>query len=330
MTLRVDCGKGAKDRYTRLSPRLFVRAAPLLDGGASAARGSFPADDPDPAQPLPRQTAHRIYHEANPRAGITKAGGIHACATPLPPICWKRAKTSHIQRLMGHGNQLHAGYFHLARSTSRAPSPLELLEASLHGASAPWARIRKRARGGGPGRARRHRTRHGAAYLRTHRLSTVQHRALRAIERCRTAALGGQLAQCDACGRSATLPLLPQPALPEVPDAGQGTLARRPARRTVAGALFPPGVHVAARAQHAGPRQSAADLRHCCSQAASETLLEFGTNPRWLGGEIAATLVLHTWGRTSPSTCTCTAWSPPARSTPTGSGFSRAGASSSP
>lgn len=32
--------------------------------------------------------------------------------------------------------------------------------------------------------------------------------------------------------------------------------------------------------------------------AASETLLEFGRNPRWLGGEIAATLVLHTWGQT--------------------------------
>jgi hypothetical protein len=26
--------------------------------------------------------------------------------------------------------------------------------------------------------------------------------------------------------------------------------------------------------------------------------MEFGRNPRWLGGEIAATLVLHTWGQT--------------------------------
>jgi hypothetical protein len=32
--------------------------------------------------------------------------------------------------------------------------------------------------------------------------------------------------------------------------------------------------------------------------AASETLAEFARNPRWLGGEIAATLVLHTWGQT--------------------------------
>jgi hypothetical protein len=33
-------------------------------------------------------------------------------------------------------------------------------------------------------------------------------------------------------------------------------------------------------------------------EAASSTLIEFGHNPRWLGGEIAATLVLHTWGQT--------------------------------
>jgi hypothetical protein len=32
-------------------------------------------------------------------------------------------------------------------------------------------------------------------------------------------------------------------------------------------------------------------------QAAADTLLEFGENPRWLGGQIAATLVLHTWGQ---------------------------------
>ena len=32
--------------------------------------------------------------------------------------------------------------------------------------------------------------------------------------------------------------------------------------------------------------------------AAAETLVKFGRNPRWLGGEFAATLVLHTWGQT--------------------------------
>ena len=41
---------------------------------------------------------------------------------------------------------------------------------------------------------------HGDAYRRTHRLATVQHRALRAIAACRTAILGGHRETCDRCG----------------------------------------------------------------------------------------------------------------------------------
>lgn len=42
---------------------------------------------------------------------------------------------------------------------------------------------------------------YGTQYRRDHpTLSTAQHRAMRAIERCRTAALGGHLQQCDHCG----------------------------------------------------------------------------------------------------------------------------------
>ena len=41
---------------------------------------------------------------------------------------------------------------------------------------------------------------HGAEYRRTHRLSRAQHRAMQAIEDCRTAALGGHREVCEACG----------------------------------------------------------------------------------------------------------------------------------
>ena len=42
---------------------------------------------------------------------------------------------------------------------------------------------------------------HGAALSRYgSTLSTEQHRALRAIAVCRTAALGGHATQCDQCG----------------------------------------------------------------------------------------------------------------------------------
>jgi transposase-like zinc-binding protein len=42
--------------------------------------------------------------------------------------------------------------------------------------------------------------RFGAAYQATHRLVPVQHRAIAAIQACRTEALGGHVERCEACG----------------------------------------------------------------------------------------------------------------------------------
>src|ERR1039457_3429605 len=44
--------------------------------------------------------------------------------------------------------------------------------------------------------------RYGSAFRQDHAgtLSTLQRRVMSAIERCRTAALGGHVEQCDACG----------------------------------------------------------------------------------------------------------------------------------
>ena len=46
---------------------------------------------------------------------------------------------------------------------------------------------------------------HGDAFLQRYgsTLSGTQHRALRAIALCRTAALGGHITQCDHCGHEA-------------------------------------------------------------------------------------------------------------------------------
>ena len=40
----------------------------------------------------------------------------------------------------------------------------------------------------------------GQAYRSKHKLSKPQHKAMRAIEQCRTAALGGHIDACDECG----------------------------------------------------------------------------------------------------------------------------------
>jgi hypothetical protein len=41
--------------------------------------------------------------------------------------------------------------------------------------------------------------RYGDAYCERHDLPTAQRRVMTAIERCRTAALGGHVDQCDQC-----------------------------------------------------------------------------------------------------------------------------------
>jgi hypothetical protein len=139
---------------------------------------------------------------------------------------------------------------------------------------------------------------HGPALLANARLAGVQQRALRAIERCRTAALGGQISQCDHCGAARYVyHSCRNRHCPKCQTlAKERWLAARRAE------LLPvPYFHLVFTLPHelnplaqGNPRALYAML----FAAASATLLEFGRNPRWAGGEIAATLVLHTWGQT--------------------------------
>ena len=84
--IRVDQGKGKKDRYTVLSPRLleelrshYTRFRPQewLFNGA------------DITKPLSRSAAQQIYYKAKKKAGITKGGGIHCL------FCYPYARGRH-------------------------------------------------------------------------------------------------------------------------------------------------------------------------------------------------------------------------------------------
>ncbi len=81
-----------------------------------------------------------------------------------------------------------------------------------------------------------------------------------------------------------------------MPDARQGTLARRPPRRTPAHRVLPPGLHLPhtlnALAQ-GNPRVIYSLLFH----AVADTLTTFGRDPRHLGGDLGGTAILHTWGQ---------------------------------
>ena len=92
MTLRVEQGKGAKDRYTLLSPRLLVELRRYW-ALHRPKQWLFPSPR-TPDQPLSKHTAHRIYHAAKDRAGIyPRRAASMRCATLLPRICWKPGRT---------------------------------------------------------------------------------------------------------------------------------------------------------------------------------------------------------------------------------------------
>jgi hypothetical protein len=140
--------------------------------------------------------------------------------------------------------------------------------------------------------------RHAAAYQATHRLVPVQHRAIAAIEACRTEQLGGHVERCEACAalryhyhscRNRHCPKCQ-------------TLAKERWLAARRAELLPvPYFHLVFTLPHelnALAQGNPRALYALLFQSVSDTLTEFGENPRWLGGNIAATLVLHTWGQT--------------------------------
>lgn len=74
--LRVEQGKGRKDRYTLLGPRLVAELRRYWQLYRPTPPWLFPKQSKP--EPMAIETAQRMYYVAKERAGITKAGGIHA------------------------------------------------------------------------------------------------------------------------------------------------------------------------------------------------------------------------------------------------------------
>jgi integrase/recombinase XerD len=74
MLIRVNQGKGRKDRYTLLSARLLAALRAYWKLYRPTA-WLFPGKDA--TQPLPIATAQKLYYHAKRAAGITQGKGIH-------------------------------------------------------------------------------------------------------------------------------------------------------------------------------------------------------------------------------------------------------------
>jgi hypothetical protein len=127
---------------------------------------------------------------------------------------------------------------------------------------------------------------------------TGQHvRVLRAIERCRTAALGGHLDQCSRCGQQAI-------SYNSCRNRHCGKCQTNARDRWLADRekelLDVPYVHVVFTLPHQLSQLALANKRPLYDllfRASAATLLEIAADPKHLGADIGFMTVLHTWGQ---------------------------------
>lgn len=114
-TLRVEQGKGRKDRYLPLSPRwlaqLDVHAASL------SPRSIWIFPSRKGSRPIDITVAQKIYTMAKLRAGIAKHGGIHALRHAFAThLIESGTDVMTVQRLLGHRDVTTTmRYFHLSQ-----------------------------------------------------------------------------------------------------------------------------------------------------------------------------------------------------------------------
>jgi len=138
---------------------------------------------------------------------------------------------------------------------------------------------------------------HGGDVRCAQSLASVALRALRAIETCRTPALGGHRETCDRCGVSrAVYHSCRNRHCPKCQILAKERWIE--ARRAE---LLPvPYFHVVFTLPHELNRLAQYRPRviyNLLFQAAAQTLQTFGRDPKHLGGEIGITAILHTWGQ---------------------------------
>jgi hypothetical protein len=141
---------------------------------------------------------------------------------------------------------------------------------------------------------------HGAAWRKANAGHVIlgQLKVMSAIERCRTAALGGHVARCenDACGHTT---IAYNSCRNRHCPKCQGAAAREWLAAREAELLPVPYFHVVFTLPSAIgdiAYQNKAVIYDLLFKASSETMLTIAADPKHLGARIGITAVLHTWG----------------------------------
>jgi integrase/recombinase XerD len=131
MQIRVEQGKGRKDRYTLLSPVLLTELERYWQCFRPAI-WLFPSVK-DPNAPMDYHTGQRIFYRAVARAGLPKRGGIHSLRHSFAThLLEAGVEITVVQRLLGHSHlATTSNYLHVRQERlAQIKGPLQLLDLS--------------------------------------------------------------------------------------------------------------------------------------------------------------------------------------------------------
>lgn len=139
---------------------------------------------------------------------------------------------------------------------------------------------------------------YGKVYRGTTGITAKQHAVMSAIENCRTSQYGYHVDQCDTCGHiDYDFNSCRDRHCPKC----QGVSRQKWVKARLSDLLPVPYYHIVftlPHLLHSITLYNKQLVYELLFDSASKTLLSFGRDPKWLGGEIGFYGILHSWGQT--------------------------------
>ncbi len=125
--IRIEQGKGRRDRYTVLSDTLLKT---LEEYWRTYRPGQWIFFGQTKTKPIPVDTAQQIYYTAKRKAGVKRGKGIHTLRHSFATHLLENGTRTHIiQQMLGHRSiTTTAKYIHISNETiSKVISPLDMV-----------------------------------------------------------------------------------------------------------------------------------------------------------------------------------------------------------